>query len=186
MSPTHRSWQKTPPRPKLSKLIRGWAEHQPKKKIKMTSLVTGGLFFQPSPGRAWASLVLACVLLRPVWLQEVYFFSPATDELGQVWSRQCVLPRPVGQQSLFAAGPRQSHPDAGSLRQVPSLRVLRSCWTVKCPELKSAELVAYIRHPDDVGMVRRQTDVADTQVAVEHTAEAELVQAHPALGRTPT
>ena len=43
----------------MSKLIWGWAEYQPKKKIKMTSLVTGGLFFQPSPGPAWTSLASA-------------------------------------------------------------------------------------------------------------------------------
>ena len=30
-----------------------------KKKIKMTSMVTGGLFFQPGPGRTWTSLASA-------------------------------------------------------------------------------------------------------------------------------
>ena len=44
------------------------------------------------------------------------------------------------------------------------------------------EPVAEIWHRDDFGVVRRQTDVADGQVAAEHTVEVELVQACPGLG----
>ena len=44
------------------------------------------------------------------------------------------------------------------------------------------EPVAEIWRRDDFGVVWRQTDVADRQVAAEHTAEAKLVQAGPGLG----
>ena len=69
---------------------------------------------------------------------------------------------------------------------VPLIRVPDIIRSGRNGELESAEPVAQIRRPDDVGVVRRQTDVADTQVAAKHTAEAKLVQAHPGLGRTPT
>ena len=49
-------------------------------------------------------------------------------------------------------------------------------------ELKVMEPVAEIWHRDNFSMVRRQTDVADRQVAAEHTAEAKLVQAGLGLG----
>ena len=49
-------------------------------------------------------------------------------------------------------------------------------------ELEATELVAEIQRRDDIGVVRRQTDVADRQVAPEHTAEAKLVQAGLGLG----
>ena len=44
------------------------------------------------------------------------------------------------------------------------------------------EPVTEIWRRDDYGVVRWQTDVADRQVAAEHTAEAKLVQAGPGLG----
>ena len=68
------------------------------------------------------------------------------------------------------------------MRPVPLIRVPDIIRSGGNRELEATELVAEIQRRDDIGVVRRQTDVADPQVAAEHTAEAKLVQAGLGLG----
>ena len=68
------------------------------------------------------------------------------------------------------------------MRLVPLIRVPDIIRSSRNGELEATELVAEIQCRDDIGVVRRQTDVADRQVVVEHTTEAKLVQAGPGLG----
>ena len=68
------------------------------------------------------------------------------------------------------------------MRPVPLIRVLDNFWSGGNGENEATELVAEIQCRDDIGVVRRQTDVADQHVAAEHTAETKLAQARPGLG----
>ena len=69
------------------------------------------------------------------------------------------------------------------MRPVLLIRVPDIFWPGWNIELEATELVAEIRRPDDFSVVRWQTDVADRQVAAEHTVEVKLVQACPGLTR---
>ena len=109
-------------------------------------------------------------------------FGPVPDELGQVRPQRCVLPRRVCRQRLSASGPRRRRPNTGSIQPVPLIRVPDIIRSGGNGELEATEFVAEIQHQDDINVVQRQTDVADRQVAAEHTAEAKLAQARPGLG----
>ena len=109
-------------------------------------------------------------------------FGPAPDEIGQFWPRQCVLLRPVCWRRLSASGPRRRRLNTGSIQPVPLIRVPDIIRSGGNGELEATELVAEIQCQDDIGVVQRQTDIADRQVAAEHTTEAKLVQAGPGLG----
>ena len=107
--------------------------------------------------------------------------GPAPDELGQVRPQRCVLPRPVCRRRLSASGQSRRRPDARSMRPVPLIRVPDIFRSGRNGELEATEPVAEIRCQDNVGVVWQQTDVADTQVAAEHTVKVKLVQACPGL-----
>ena len=63
------------------------------------------------------------------------------------------------------------------MRPVPLIRVPDIFWSGGNGELEVMEPVAEIWRWDNFGVVQRPTDVADTQVAAEHTVEVKLVQA---------
>ena len=72
------------------------------------------------------------------------------------------------------------------MQPVLLIRVPDIFWSGRNGELEATEPVAEIRRPDNIGVVWQQTDVADTQVAAEHTVEVKLVQACPGLSQKKT